>query len=101
MKRITPITVNLHASINEYTFHLDVFVFPDKDEEGTLDAYCPALDLITTGTSIDEAIHNFCECFKLHIECCIEWGTLQDDLRTHGWNFQPLLYASTIRPTKA
>lgn len=36
----------------------------------------------------NEAVGNFYECFQMHIECCVEYGTLYDDLIAHGWKMR-------------
>ena len=55
-------------------------------EEGdTHIVYCPSLDLSAAGTTAPEALREFMQIFKMHIEDCIEQGTLHDDLIAHGW----------------
>ena len=66
----------------EYRFSVGVYVY--QDETGYI-AYCPSIDLTTTGSTFNEAVANFYEAFQLHMECCIEYGTLWDDLQAHGW----------------
>lgn len=65
-------------------FDVDVYVFRYKEEE-RLTAYCPSLDLATTGDDFQDALKNFYECLQLHVECCTEMGTLEEDLKAHGW----------------
>lgn len=65
-----------------YKINIEFYVFAD---EGRYSAYCPSLDLATTGESFNEAVAAFYECFQLYIESCIEAGTLTDDLVAHGW----------------
>jgi len=48
-------------------------------------AYCPALDLTTTGTDFNDAVSQFYEAFQLYVECCVDEGTLIADLKAHGW----------------
>lgn len=77
--------------MTEYHFLIEFFVF---QEEQAYIAYCPALDLSTCAETYNEAIGNFYEMFQLHIETCLENGTLQEDLLAHGWklrkkNIQP------------
>lgn len=67
---------------NRFRFDVDVYIF--KEEEH-LTAYCPSLDLATTGTDFQDAVKNFYECLQLHLECCIEMGTFEEDMREHGW----------------
>ena len=70
---------------SEYRFSLEFFVF---QENGLQIAYCPSLDISTSGTTFNEAIGNFYEMFQLYIECCVENNTLHDDLLAHGWKVQ-------------
>ena len=70
---------------NEYRFSLEFFVF---QENGLQIAYCPSLDISTSGATFNEAIGNFYEMFQLYIECCVENNTLHDDLIAHGWKLQ-------------
>lgn len=72
-------------SANEYRFQLEFYVF---QEDGNYIAYCPSLDLSTSGDTFNEAVGNFYECFQLHIECCVDYGTLYDDLIAHGWKMR-------------
>lgn len=66
----------------EYRFSLEFYIF---QENGSYIAYCPSLDISTCAKSYNEAISAFYEMFQLHIECCVENGTLYDDLVAHGW----------------
>lgn len=93
MKEVTIDTkqVCLHAEAydydahNTYKFHIEFFVFQDTYNSTLYNAYCPSLELATTGRSVKEAIANFYECFQLHVEGCIEMGTLFEDLEAHGY----------------
>ena len=67
---------------NKFRFEVDVYIFREGDH---LTAYCPSLDLVTTGTDFQDALKNFYECLQLHVECCIEMGTFEEDLKEHGW----------------
>ena len=69
----------------EYRFSLEFFIF---QENGKYVAYCPALDISTCADTYNEAISSFYEMFQLHIECCVESGTLYDDLLAHGWKMK-------------
>ena len=69
----------------DYRFSLEFFVF---QENGLQIAYCPSLDISTSGTTFNEAVGNFYEMFQLYIECCVENNTLHDDLLAHGWKLQ-------------
>lgn len=65
-----------------FRFNVDVYIFK---EENHLTAYCPSLDLATTGTDFQDALKNFYECLQLHVDCCMEMGTFEEDLKEHGW----------------
>lgn len=69
-----------------FRFDVDVYIFKEEDH---MTAYCPSLDLATTGTDFQDAIKNFYECLQLHVECCLEMGTFEEDLRDHGWKVSP------------
>ena len=69
----------------EYRFQLVFYVF---QEDGVYIAYCPSLDMSTSGKNFNEAVGNFYERFQLHVECCMEYGTLYDDLIAHGWKLR-------------
>ena len=67
---------------DKFRFNVDLYIF--KEEEHVA-AYCPSLDLATTGTDFQDALKNFYECLQLHLECCIDMGTFEEDLKEHGW----------------
>ena len=54
-----------------FRFDVDVYIFKEEDH---MTAYCP-----------QDAIKNFYECLQLHVECCLEMGTFEEDLKEHGW----------------
>lgn len=68
---------------NKHKFNINYYVFQD---EGRYIAYCPALDITTSGVDFNDAVAQFYENFQLYVECCLEEGTLIDDLKAHGWN---------------
>lgn len=86
---------------NSFRFNVDVYIFNEQDH---LTAYCPSLDLATTGTDFQDAIKNFYECLQLHVECCLEMGTFEEDLKEHGWKVSekkivpPSFHAQLRRP---
>ena len=69
----------------EYRFQLEFYIFQENE---VYIAYCPSLDISTSGDTFNDAVSNFYEMFQLHIECCIESGTLYDDLLAHGWKLK-------------
>ena len=71
------------SSLVEYRFEIEFYIF--RQEDGVYIAYCPALDISTSAATYNDAISSFYEMFQLHIECCVESGTLNEDLLSHGW----------------
>ena len=69
-------------SKTEYRFDLGFYVFPENDYQV---AFCPSLDISTTGKDFNDAVRNFYERFQIYIETCIEMGTLREDLMAHAW----------------
>lgn len=66
-------------------FDISIYVFREADYYV---AYCPALDLSTSGTDYIDAVKNFYECLQLYVDSCTAMGTLADDLRAHGWQLK-------------
>jgi predicted RNase H-like HicB family nuclease len=58
-------------------------------EKNTFIAYSQALDLSTSGRTLEEAQKNFTEALDIFIEECAEMGTLEDVLETCGWSKVP------------
>lgn len=83
--RITVGSDTNNGQQSEYRFSLEFFVF---QENGLQIAYCPSLDISTSGATFNEAVGNFYEMFQLYIDCCVENNTLHDDLLAHGWKVQ-------------
>ena len=77
----------------EYRFQIDFYLFR---EDGMYIAYCPALDLSSSGETHTEAVSNFYEAFQLYVETCIESGTFIQDLKQLGWEIKD----ATIAPPK-
>jgi len=67
------------------TLILSVFTFKDKE---LYYAYCPSLDIIDYGASLENAIENFKIELDCYLEYCIKKGTLKDDLLAHGWKLK-------------
>lgn len=83
----------------DYRFSIEFIVF---QENNVYVAYCPALDISSSGKNFNEAVGNFYEMFQLHIECCIENHTLHEDLLAHGWvlnkkNITPPKFSSLLK----
>ena len=59
-------------------------------------SFCPSLDLSTSSDSFNGAISAFYEALQLHVEYCVENGTLIKDLLAHGWS----IVCGSLRPPK-
>lgn len=68
--------------LTEHKFTIPYYVYKDND---LYIAYCPSLDITTSGKDFNDAIAQFYENFQLYIEYCLEENTLIDDLIDHGW----------------
>lgn len=66
----------------EYRFAIEYYIFREGDN---LIAYCPSLDISTSGKDYGDTVKNFYERFQIYVETCLEMGTLWDDLKEHGW----------------
>lgn len=81
--------VNLHTESSEenrkHEFKIQFYIFKS---EGLYIAYCPALDMTSTGEDINDAVKQFYKHFQLYVEWCIEHDTLIDDLKEHGWKIE-------------
>lgn len=76
----------IDGDMTEYHFFsIEFYIF--REGESYI-AYCPSLDISTCAETYNDAISSFYEAFQLYIECCVESGTLHDDLAEHGWKFQ-------------
>ena len=65
----------------EYRFSVEFYIFQEGD---SYVAYCHVLDISTCANTYNDAVSAFYEMFQLHIECCVESGTLHDDLLAHN-----------------
>jgi len=61
-------------------------------EDETIIAYTPALDLSTSGRTVEEAKQHFEEAVDIFFRECTERGTLEEVLLSLGWK------KSTTRP---
>lgn len=68
-----------------HRFVIQYYVY---EEDGRYIAYCPSLDLSSSGSSFNDVITQFYEHFQIYIECCLEDDTLIDDLKAHGWKLE-------------
>lgn len=74
-----------YANNREYRFNIEFFIFMEDDN---YIAYCPSLDLSTSGKTFNEAQGNFYEMFELYVQSCSDRSTLLQDLSEHGWKVQ-------------
>ena len=69
---------------NRFMYNVDVYTFNEQDH---MTAYCPSLDLATTGANYQDTVKNFNECLQLQVECCMEMGRFEDNLKEHSWHY--------------
>lgn len=85
MSNIKNLAMVANNERKEINLSVSFFVFSDKTN---IIAYCPSLDLSTSGKTEEEAEANFHEMLQLYVECEIESNTLHQDLMAHGWSVQ-------------
>lgn len=71
--------------VTEHKFTISYYVYC---VDGLYIAYCPSLDITTSGKDYNDAIMQFHENFQLYLEFCIEENTLLEDLKEHGWKLE-------------
>lgn len=81
-KTLVRFQTEFHEGNKTHKFNIQYYTY---EEDGIIVAYCPALDMTSTGYNFNEAIANFYEHFQLYVETAIEDGTLIEDLKAHGW----------------
>ena len=64
---------------------LDVVLY---EEEGVFYVYAPALELCGYDTTEEGAKNSFETVFQEYLKYGVENGTLQDDLKEHGWHLR-------------
>ena len=72
----------MHKSI---VFNLPVSLLRESDQ---FVAYTPALDLSTSGATLEEAKKNFTEAVEIFFDEIVEMGTFEDVLLDLGWKKQ-------------
>jgi len=70
---------------NAYHFNVDIYVFQEREN---YISYCPSLDICSAGKDFNDAIKNFYEAFELYADYWEEHGTLEADLKSHGWEVE-------------
>lgn len=63
-------------------------------------AHTPALEVTTSGKTIEEAKANFREAVDLWVETCIEMGTLEKALKELGWQQEKIHGHTHLAPPK-
>lgn len=81
---------------NEYIIKISVVQF---QEDNTFIVYCPALDLSGYGLSDEEARQSFQTVLLEYIRYADNKGTLDADLKSHGWTRLKPKSPSMIPPT--
>lgn len=70
----------MHKSVKNFSLQFDIL------REGRVYiAYCPALDLATHGSNVEDARKSFLEAAELFFETIIENDTLEETLTNLGW----------------
>ena len=67
----------------EYQVAVPVNIFKEGDR---FVAYCPVLDLSTSGRTFEQVQKRFQEALHMFIEDLVEQDTLDEVLRSHGWH---------------
>ena len=78
---------------DEFRFNVDIYVF--REGENYI-SYCPSLDICSSGKDYVDAVKNFYEAFELYAAYWTEHGTLEADLKAHGWHVD----AHTAQPPR-
>ena len=68
-----------------FRFNVDIYVFREREN---YISYCPSLDICSSGKDFNDAIKNFYEAFELYVDYWTEHGTLETDLKAHGWEVE-------------
>jgi predicted RNase H-like HicB family nuclease len=77
-----------------------------REDENTVIAACPTLDISTCGSTLEEARKNFTEMVELFFEEAASMGTLEQVLTDCGWKkhndkyFEPQLIATETETIK-
>ena len=75
------------------TLRLNVDIYVFRERENYI-SYSPSLDICSSGKDFNDAIKNFYEAFEMYADYWIEHGTLEEDLKAHGWEVK----SSKIKP---
>ena len=78
-------------------YNIKISVVQFKEDDAII-IYCPALDLSGYGVSVPEAKESFKTVLLEYIRYAGDKGTLDKDLRTHGWSRRSPRSASMVPP---
>lgn len=78
-------TNDIHSDERDFRFNVDIYVFREREN---YISYCPSLDICSSGKDFNDAVKNFYEAFELYAAYWAEHGTLESDLRAHGWEVE-------------
>lgn len=81
---------------NEIECTLPLIIF---EEDNSIIAFCPALDLSGYGTTEAEANHSFEETLSEYFRYTVNKKTLAADLEKHGWKIKKNLHKKPIPPS--
>lgn len=83
----------VHIDKDAFRFNVDIYVFREREN---YISYCPSLDICSSGKDFNDAVKNFYEAFELYVDYWTEHGTLESDLKAHGWEVE----AHSARPPR-
>lgn len=75
----------VHIDKDAFRFNVDIYVFREREN---YISYCPSLDICSSGKDFNDAVKNFYEAFELYVDYWTEHGTLESDLKAHGWEVE-------------
>lgn len=81
--------------IDKDMFRIDVDIYVFRERENYI-SYCPSLDICSSGKDFNDAVKNFYEAFELYADYWTEHGTLEADLKAHGWEVE----SNTAKPPR-
>lgn len=76
---------NIQIDKDAFRLSIDIYVFREREN---YISYCPSLDICSSGKDFNDAVKNFYEAFELYADYWTEHGTLEADLKAHGWEVE-------------